>query len=339
MVSPSHSTSTSTTHDSPTSTSASAIVLGNNGSPAPIPSPSSSSSSSLSSSHSQSHSLPSQFQVRRTSGSPSRSGSRGSNDSGGSAAASPSYELHSSTTTQGDYGGVPRRDSGLGFMGLADMGLPPGMNLSNGGMNMGNMAGINGMVYGGPGHANSNAAMMMMMRRRPTLIIILLPLALAVYPDFFDLIISPSTKFLFLMLHTRIIFFIPPTLPARLLACFIPSPTRRPLCTLFFFLFLKTTNPTLALIISRCPYLPTYLWLFFFLFFLYTSSLSHTTKPCIKIIKFGYNCRSKNTEKSCCCFMYFIRTTQPWAWNLALCTYVRLPTRSSHHFSKKPFFP
>jgi hypothetical protein len=49
-------------------------------------------------------------------------------------------------------------------MGLADMGLPQGMNLSNGGMNGGmNMAGINGMVYGGPGLANSNAAMMMMM--------------------------------------------------------------------------------------------------------------------------------------------------------------------------------
>jgi len=136
-------------------------VIAGNGSPIPPSSPSS-----------LAHSL--------SRGSPhhdDRSGSRSGSESG-SAAASPSFELHSgdyvntTATSSGNVvggGGVPRNGMDhhhVGFMGLAAT-AGPRMNMSSGGMNMGdggcatvNMA---GMAYGGPGHANGNAMMMMMM--------------------------------------------------------------------------------------------------------------------------------------------------------------------------------
>jgi len=147
--SPSHSS-----NDSPTSLS----VIAGNGSPIPPSSPSS-----------LAHSL--------SRGSPHHDDRSGSGSESGSAAASPSFELHSgdyvntTATSSGNVGGggVPRNGMDhhhVGFMGLAAT-AGPRMNMSSGGMNMGdggcatvNMA---GMAYGGPGHANGNAMMMMMM--------------------------------------------------------------------------------------------------------------------------------------------------------------------------------
>jgi hypothetical protein len=133
-------------------------VIAGNGSPIPPSSPSS-----------LAHSL--------SRGSPHHDDRSGSGSESGSAAASPSFELHSgdyvntTATSSGNVGGggVPRNGMDhhhVGFMGLAAT-AGPRMNMSSGGMNMGdggcatvNMA---GMAYGGPGHANGNAMMMMMM--------------------------------------------------------------------------------------------------------------------------------------------------------------------------------
>ena len=162
----------------------------------------------------------------------------------------PSYELHS--YTQGEYPtngglGVPRRDNGLdhvGFMGLADMGLPPGMNMSSGGMNLNiggglgvgmNLAGINGMAFGGPEHANSNAAMMMIMR---CFFIYLLCSGFFGYSFLVTYLISTRRPLIYHARHllTCPNFFLTNFLMLHLFIytnCFCLPPT---LCTPFFFL-------------------------------------------------------------------------------------------------------
>ena len=144
----SHHSPNSSTHNSPTSPCLSAVPgVGN---PSPIPSPTSSASTS-------SQISLSRVATMRRSGSPgggSRSGSE-------SAAASPSYELHSS-----DYNGgvvVPRRD--VGYLGLGGMGMTNGgINSMVGGMVVGGgMNMVNQMTTTNGGHGNAGTMMMMMM--------------------------------------------------------------------------------------------------------------------------------------------------------------------------------